>query len=173
MSIRNVIAFVLILVSLVCLYPGLFEPILTLVVGAEIPILGRINLQESTNSIISTIQTLRNEENYLVAFLILFFSIVVPIIKAVLLLIVLFIKTVPRRLQIFKVVHQIGKWSMADVFVVGVLIAYLGTSSNDNIDAYLHDGFYYFLAYCIISLMAIQFMEVKAPILQGELSSPE
>lgn len=161
MSIRNVIAFILILVSLACLYPGLFEPILTIIVGAEIPILGRINLQESTNSIISTIQSLRKEENYLVAFLILFFSIVVPILKAFLLIILLIVKTLPRRIQIFKFVHNIGKWSMADVFVVGVLIAYLGTSSNDNVDAQLHNGFYYFLAYCIISLFAIQFIRIE------------
>lgn len=171
MSIRNVIALILIVISLICLYPGLFEPILTLVVGAEIPILGRINLQNSTNSVISTIQTLREEENYLVAFLILFFSIVVPIIKAVLLLLVLFVKALPRRVLIFKIVHNIGKWSMADVFVVGVLIAFLGTKSNDNIEAYLHNGFYYFLAYCIISLLAIQFIKVEEDLFGNPLST--
>ena len=160
MSTRNIIALVLILVSLGCLYPGLFEPILSIVVGADIPILGRLELQNSTNSIVSTIQTLYREGNPLVAFLILFFSVMVPVLKAVLLLIVLFIPQVPRRLGIYNFVHVIGKWSMADVFVVGVLIAYLGTQSNTNIEATLHEGFYYFLAYCLISLVAIQILKV-------------
>ena len=160
MSTRNIIALVLILISLGCLYPGLFEPILSIVVGADIPILGRIELQNSTNSIISTIQTLYEEGNPLVSFLILFFSVMVPVLKAVLLLIVLFIPQVPRRLGIYNFVHVIGKWSMADVFVVGVLIAYLGTQSNTNIEATLHQGFYYFLAYCLISLTAIQVMKI-------------
>lgn len=160
MSTRNIIALVLIFISLGCLYPGLFEPILSIVVGADIPILGRLELQNSTNSIISTIETLYREGNALVAFLILFFSVMVPILKAVLLLIVLFIPQVPRRMGIYKFVHVIGKWSMADVFVVGVLIAYLGTQSNSNIEATLHVGFYYFLAYCLISLAAIQIMKI-------------
>ena len=160
MSTRNIIALVLIIISLGCLYPGLFEPILSIAVGADIPILGRIELQNSTNSIISTIQTLYKEGNPLVALLILFFSVVVPVLKAVLLLLVLFIPTLPRRHGIYNFVHIIGKWSMADVFVVGVLIAYLGTQSNTNVNASLHEGFYYFLAYCLISLVAIQIIKI-------------
>ena len=161
MSIRNIVALVLIIVSLVCLYPGLFEPILSIMVGADIPILGRIELQNSTNSIISTINTLYEENNILVAFLILFFSVVVPLLKAVMLIIVLFIPSIPKRKSVYNFVHIIGKWSMADVFVVGILIAYLGTQSNANVDATLHVGFYYFLAYCIISLIAIQVMKIE------------
>ena len=161
MSVRNIVALILIVISLGCLYPGLFESILTIKVGADLPILGRIDLQDSTNSIISTIQTLRNENNGLVAFLILFFSVVVPVLKAVLLLVVLFIPKTPRRKQIYNFVHIIGKWSKADVFVVGVLIAYLGTQSNTNVEATLHVGFHYFLAYCLISLVAIQVMKIE------------
>jgi len=160
MSTRNIIGLILLIISLVCLYPGLFEPILSIVVGADIPILGRIELQDSTNSIISTIQTLYEEGNPLVAFLILFFSVMVPLLKALMLLLVLLIPTLPKRRQIFDFVHLIGKWSMADVFVVGVLIAYLGTKSNTNIEASLHVGFYYFLAYCLISLLSIQIMKI-------------
>jgi len=91
----------------------------------------------------------------------LFFSVLVPLLKAVFLLMVLFIKKLGARYQLYKFVHSIGKWSMADVFVVGVLIAYLATASEEYINAYLHDGFYYFLAYCLISLASIQVMSVK------------
>ncbi|MEO0779788.1 MAG: paraquat-inducible protein A, partial [Bacteroidota bacterium] len=65
------------------------------------------------------------------------------------------------RQQWFQFVRAIGKWSMADVFVVGVFLAFLATRSNENINAALHPGFYYFLAYCLISLLAIQVMKVE------------
>ncbi len=45
---------------------------------------------------------------------------------------------------------------MADVFIVGLFVAFLSTSSEDNISANLHAGFYYFLSYCIISILAFQ-----------------
>lgn len=159
MSIRNIIALILILISLVCLYPGLFEPIMSINVSTEIPILGKITLQESTNSIISTITDLRDSGNTLVAFLILFFSILVPLIKAGLLLVVLCFPSLRNRFGIHKFVAIISKWSMADVFVVGVLIAYLGTKSDSNIHAQLHNGFYFFLAYCLISILSSQIIE--------------
>ena len=52
---------------------------------------------------------------------------------------------------------------MADVFVVGVLLAFLATKSDDGIDAKLHEGFYYFLAYCIISILATQLLKIEEP----------
>ena len=45
---------------------------------------------------------------------------------------------------------------MADVFVVGVFIAYLSTKSNSMITAELLSGFYYFTGYCLVSLIGIQ-----------------
>ncbi len=161
MSTRNWIAFVLILISLLCLYPGLVRPILSIDISAQLPLVGKLGLYESTQSIIQTIQNLFESKNTLVAFLILLFSVIVPIIKALILLVVLMTKNLAKRVQLFNFVHAIGKWSMADVFVVGVFLAYLATGSNENINAQVHDGFYYFLAYCLISLVAIQFMEVK------------
>ena len=62
---------------------------------------------------------------------------------------------------LFNFVKAIGKWSMADVFVVGVFIAYLSTKSNEAISAELYEGFYYFTGYCLISLAAIQAMKIS------------
>ncbi len=161
MTLRNKIALGLILLSLICLYPGLFEPILSIKVAAKLPIIGELALHETTQSIVKTIQTLHENDNTLVAFLILFFSIVVPVIKAVVLLFVLFAKRLTNRAALHRFVYIIGKWSMADVFVVGVFLAFLATKSNESVHAQLHSGFYYFLAYCLISLLAIQVMKVE------------
>lgn len=156
----NKIAIALIFISLMLLFPGLLKPILSIHIGAKIPILGDISLHDTKQSIISTIQTLFDNDNTLVAFLILLFSVMVPVIKAILLLSVLLIPSINNKAGIYHFVSLIGKWSMADVFVVGVFLAFLATRSDDNIHAQLHEGFYYFTAYCIVSLMAIQVIKI-------------
>ncbi len=159
MSIRNIIALLLIIASLVCLYPGLVKPILSINIGVDLPIVGSLQLHDTKQSIIDTIRTLHRGNNTFVAILILFFSVVIPVVKALLLLLALFIKKQGVRSKLHKFVSLIGKWSMADVFVVGVMIAFLATRSDDNIDAALHEGFYYFLAYCLISILSYQIMK--------------
>ena len=161
MNTRNIIAILLILISLACLFPGLFYDMMTIKIGANIPLVGTLTVHETTQSILNTIRTLHEKDNTLVAGLILLFSVIVPIVKALLLMVVLFFKKTNNRLGIYKFVALIGKWSMADVFVVGVMLAFLATRSDDNIEAVLHAGFYYFLAYCIISVLAIQIMDVR------------
>lgn len=156
MNRRNSIALVLIIISLICLYPGLTLPILNIHIGAKIPLLGEVELFDRTQSVISSIRLLYDFDNNLVATLILLFSVVIPITKAVILLIVLGFKKWRYRAQAHNFVAIIGKWSMADVFVVGVLLAYLATASEESISAEIHEGFYYFAAYCLISLLSIQ-----------------
>ena len=160
MSKRNLAGFTLTVISLLFLYPGLTFPMFRLEIGAEFPIVGRVSLYEQTQSILQTVETLYDNDNAIVAFLILFFSVMVPFIKAVILMIALFAKHLKQRALLFKFVHAIGKWSMADVFVVGVFIAYLSTKSNSSIFAELHNGFYYFTGYCLISLTALQVMKI-------------
>ncbi len=158
MKTRNIIALILIIISLICLYPGLVRPILSIKIGTTLPLVGELIVHETIQSILNTVRTLYENNNKLVAFLILFFSVIVPILKAVILLLVLFIKKIGQRSILHRFVSIISKWSMADVFVVGVFLAYLATKSEDSIEANLHEGFYYFLAYCLISILASQIM---------------
>ncbi|MDN5205546.1 paraquat-inducible protein A [Fulvivirgaceae bacterium BMA10] len=164
MPLRNKLAFLLIIVSLGFLYPGLSQPILTIKIGAVLPIIGNTTFYELTQNILQTVETLYENDNAIVAFLILFFSVIVPLIKAVILLIVIFFQKLKKRHDLYRFVYVISKWSMADVFVVGVFLAYLATKSNEAITAQLHAGFYYFLSYCLISIFAAQVMEVPKTI---------
>ncbi|MGK0365684.1 MAG: paraquat-inducible protein A [Saprospiraceae bacterium] len=161
MHIRNIIAAILLIISLICLVPGLMQPILSLKIGAALPLVGTITLHESTQSILKTIQTLNENNNALVAFLILLFSIIVPLFKAISLLSVLLIKKLRNHSRLHKFIALISKWSMADVFVVGIFIAFLSTQSNEALEAKLGTGFYWFLAYCLISIVASQVMTTK------------
>ena len=119
MSPRNLIALFLILASLVCLYPGLFQEMLTIKVSREFPLIGQMTLYEATQSIVQTIETLYLDQNYVVAGLILLFSVLVPLIKVLLLLLVLFSRNLGLNRAVLGFVSAITKWSMADVFVVG------------------------------------------------------
>ena len=159
MTRRNMAAVVLVLVSLVVVVPGLIQPIITLSAN----MMGRQVFAE-TRSILQTVKDLHESGNDLVAGMILFFSVLVPFIKAVLLGVVGLLKpTVPVRYRLFAFVRGISKWAMADVFVVGVYIAYLSAKATDALDAQLHEGFYYFTAYCLISLLSVQVMHVEQP----------
>ena len=159
MSKRNVFALILILASLVCLYPGLFFNMLTIKVGKVVPFVGQLDLYEATQSIMQTIEYLFADQNYLVAWLILIFSVVVPIAKIILLLVVLFSANEKLSNALLKFVAAIGKWSMADVFVVSIFMAFLATGSNDAVSATLHSGYYYFTAYCVLSILGTQLIE--------------
>ena len=159
MTRRNIAAVVLVLVSLVVVVPGLIQPIITLSAN----MMGRQVFAE-TRSILQTVKDLHESGNDLVAGMILFFSVMVPFVKAVLLGVVGLLKpTRPARYRLFAFVRGISKWAMADVFVVGVYIAYLSAKATDALDAQLHEGFYYFTAYCLISLLSVQVMHVEQP----------
>ena len=160
---RNIIAVVLVVISLVVVVPGLIQPIITLKA-----IMMNREVFVQTRSILQTVKDLHESGNDVVAGLILFFSVMVPFVKAVLLGVVGLLKpTQPARYRIFAFVRGISKWAMADVFVVGVYIAYLSAKATDALDAELHEGFYYFTAYCLISLLSVQVMHVEQPQASG------
>lgn len=159
---RKIIGIVITIISLCLLVPGLILPIISVKIGAELPIVGELNLHKSTQSVIDTIRNLYQNNNILVAFLILLFSIIVPITKALLVFIAVLRKDTSKGSRIQNTLAIIGKWSMADVFVVATLIAHLSSSSDDAISSKLHIGFYYFLGYCILSIVGFQVLKEPA-----------
>jgi paraquat-inducible protein A len=161
---RNVLGFVLLLISVGFLVPGLMSDLLTLKASFSVPFLGSQEVLNETRSIMGTIGNLSENGHSFVAFLILFFSVLVPFAKT---LIMGFVALSPSRIATARMHHFVGiisKWSMADVFVVGVFIANLSLKTNENIEAELRSGFYYFTAYCLISILAVQLIRVpKGP----------
>lgn len=153
MSKRNLIGLLLVILSLVLLVPGLILPMVTLKVNAM-----GITIYAKTQSIVQAAQTLYQNDNTFTAFLILFFSILVPFLKALILLVCFVLKNNELRQKLFTFIVRIGKWSMADVFVVGTLIAYLAGKGTSELESGLNEGFYYFTAYCLVSILALEFL---------------
>ena len=160
MSTRNWIAVGLTLISLVILVPGLQSDALT--ITATMPLLKK-PLYEETQSILRAARRLYDSKNYFVAGLVIFFSLVVPAIKVVLLGVILRAKSPVTRYRVYLFTRSISKWAMADVFAVGVFIAFLAANALDNLDAKLHPGYYFFVLYCVISNLGFQFLYVPPP----------
>ena len=160
MSTRNWIAIGLTLVSLVLLVPGLQSDALTII--ATHPLLKK-PLYEEKQSILRAAQRLYESKYYFVAGLVIFFSLVVPVIKLALLGVILKMKSPLARYRLYLFTRSMSKWAMADVFAVGVFIAFLASNAIDNLDAQLHSGYYYFVFYCLVSNVAFQFLHVPPP----------
>ena len=129
-----------------------------------------IEVYAQTRSIVSTVQHLYDVKSPMPATLILLFSVIVPFAKIAMILWALFLREADRRRRTLEFVELIGKWSMADVFVVALFIAYLAAQASQTppgdpnypppMVAFTADfgaGFYWFTAYCIFSLAAQQF----------------
>jgi uncharacterized paraquat-inducible protein A len=115
------------------------------------------------------VQRLYEVGSPLPATLILLFSVIVPLGKAALVAWAMFVKDAARRAQTLHFVELIAKWSMADVFVVALFIAYLAAKASTTVPgpsaspalvvftAHFGPGFYWFTAYCLFSLASQQF----------------
>ena len=148
---RNLISFVLLIASFILLYFGVTEPMLK--ISAEYA--GQ-EVFKYKQSIWQAVDMLYESGNLLVAFLIVFFSVMIPVFKGIVILWVFFFGTVEAKSSAHNFIFRIGRWSMADVFAVGVFIAYLGGKASTMLDASMEIGFYYFTGYCIVSLLSLQ-----------------
>jgi paraquat-inducible protein A len=178
------------LVSFLLLVPGVTLPvygvaITTRVEAQIIPEPVEVMVYEQTRSILGAIRELWFSGDHLVSFLILFFSIIVPVMKTSALLASRYASREGARIRLVWLVDRIGKWSMADVFVVAVFLAFLATRDQAQTNSFtvpilfqeidvgmatsltseLGPGFYYFLAYCLFSILWTQ-------ILSGRLWAP-
>lgn len=123
---------------------------------------GNVEAFSKTNSILSTANELYQNNHVPVAALILLFSVGIPLLKVLLLLAahLPFGTTTKRRLLWFSAASS--KWSMADVFVVAIFVAFLAANGIKesralvDFNSELGPGFYFFLGYCLISILGTQ-----------------
>lgn len=162
MSKRNVLAILLSVVSLVLLWPGLVQPALT--IRATMEFFGTTQeLTNETRSVWGAVRSLHESGDDFVAGLILLFSVIVPLTKAALLVPIVLLRGSGNSYRLYRVVQVISKWSMADVFAVGMLIALLVAKGTANLSAIAGPGFYFFTAYCLVSNAAFQLLKIEPP----------
>ncbi len=120
---------------------------------------GRVEAYRTTRSILGMSRELADTDNLLVAILIVTFSVVIPVLKLLLQLLALLLSGALGH-RLLHLNGALGKWSMADVFVMAMLIAFLAGRSSEHMgellvmDAQLERGFWFFLAYCLFAVAA-------------------
>jgi uncharacterized paraquat-inducible protein A len=135
-----------------------------------------VEVFQQTRSIVGSVRRLYEVDSPVPATLILLFSVVVPLAKTVLVGWAVFLADGERRRRTLAFVETIAKWSMADVFVVALFIAYLAAMASQSapaagpplvaFTAEFGAGFYWFAAYCVFSLASQQ---VTARVLAARL----
>lgn len=160
MTPRNRFATALAVVSLLLLWPGLVQEALTIRVTVEMFGTTR-ELSNETRSVLGAVRSLHQSGNDFVAGLILVFSVLIPLVKAALLVPIFTLRDAARRMRLYRLVRAISKWSMADVFAVGMLIALLAAKGTANLSAVAGPGFYCFAAYCLVSNAAFQLLRFE------------
>jgi hypothetical protein len=139
--------------AMMTLILGLITPILMVTIHKEVEYLGDIVLSFESKGVIGSIAKLWESGDIIVAIVILLFSVIVPVLKVLSLIIVSVFMESRFAHRIITFFKMIGKWSMVDVFVVAVFLVYLTANKGDISRAEVEMGLYFFLAYVIVSML--------------------
>ncbi len=142
------------LTALIALAGGLLMPIMMMSIHKDVQYIGEVVLMMESKGVLGSIAKLFESHDYVVGGALLLFSILLPLLKTLsMLFVALFIKNKSAQtvVQFFK---MLGKWSMADVFVVATFLVYLSGSNGEMSRAEVQVGLYFFLAYVILSMLA-------------------
>lgn len=140
---KRIDILILIIVAAVLLFIGLRLPVITV----------RKLWEKNTFSIISGIINLWKTKYYILSFIILFFSVIFPIVKLMTLFAIWFVRLrEEQRKWLLYGLALLGKWSMLDVFVTAILIVSikLGALAAAKAEA----GIYYFALSILLAMLA-------------------
>lgn len=140
-----------------------FQPLLQSLVS-QLQVEGSVTVFKSTRSLWSTMSELVSNGHVLVGLLIGMFGVLIPVFKILLVSVSLFTKQARLKQTSLKLSSTLSKWSMSDVFVMGLIVAFLAINANEyavntvRMTATLGSGFYFFVAYCLSAIAAAQLM---------------
>ena len=149
-------AYAMLAVSVVALAVGLMAPILSISASKALPLLGETIFQFESKGVLATIDTLNTTGNRWLAALLLLFSVVIPLAKTLLTGLTFFAGSHHLLRRGVTLAKHIGKWSMADVFVVAILVAFFANHDHGLTDAEVQVGLWFFAGYVVLSLIATQ-----------------
>jgi paraquat-inducible protein A len=155
------VLFALTSVSVICFVIGILAPAMVIWTAPTIPMAsGNLSfvLQHQVRGIAAIIKELLTTGHWVIGAFLLLFSIVTPLTKASL---TFFVTASPSKALNYKIgefLHTIGKWSMADVFVAGVLLALYALKAQEATKSIPCLGLYYFIGYCLLSMTTTELL---------------
>jgi hypothetical protein len=156
---RSVAITAALLVSLVALIAGLAAPAMALTASKAFPAVGEVTLYFESRGILATVRDLLGPQgSWLIGVPLLCFSVLIPILKTLTMIVAVLSRGgLGRRLM--TLVHRVGKWSMADVCVVGWLLGFMAVGRQEFMQAEIQVGILFFACYAILSIAAAQLLE--------------
>jgi len=155
------VLFALTAISLVCFVIGVLAPAMIIWTAPSIPIDAdnlKFVLQHEVRGIGAVIRELFTSGHWVIGGFLFLFSILTPLTKAALTIFVTASRSHALNQKIGEVLHAIGKWSMADVFVAGVLLALFALKSQEATKSIPCLGLYYFIGYCLLSMTTAELL---------------
>lgn len=143
--------------------PAMVTNLVNMVVD-NLQVSGSVDAFAKTRSILGTAEELHQNQHTFVAIMIVVFSVLIPLLKALLLLSLLLPIAANIKTALLSASDALSKWSMADVFVIAIFIAFLASNgireSSGLVDftATLGNGFWFFLGYCLVSILGTQLL---------------
>lgn len=131
----------------------------------QINVEGSVEVFESTRSLLETMTELIANDHVVVGLLIGLFGVIIPVVKIILILLSFFQKSLKNKIYLLQISGYLSKWSMSDVFVMAIIVAFLAINANEQamhpvqMYAELGIGFYFFASYCLLAIAANQIME--------------
>ena len=168
------IGYAVLNISFVLLLFGIFIPILELGIFMQDLTIdlkiysktfdGKMYFLYQCKSLVGVIKILFQNHNFGVGIAILLFSVIFPFTKLGIFYMYLFTDKLNTKTRILNIVSYIGKYSMADVFVVATFLAFF-SFSNMSMGAKTESttlvGLYFFTGYCILSIATYFVIEKK------------
>ncbi len=123
---------------------------------------GRTYYLYQNKSVAELIKMLYTGGNFMIAIILVLVSIVFPILKFITSIIVLLSPQKESSVRIYKVIRNLAKWSMVDVFTSAIFIAYFSYSNmNVGVDTGAETliGLYYFIGFVVLSINSGQYLK--------------
>ena len=155
------VLFALTCVSVFCFVIGVLAPAMVIWTAPSIPMeSGNLSfvLQHQVRGIAAIIWELLTTGHWIIGAFLLLFSIVTPLTKASLTFFVTASRSTNVNFKIGQLLHTIGKWSMADVFVAGVILSLYALKAQEATKSIPCLGLYYFIGYCLLSMTTTELL---------------
>jgi len=163
-------------VSVIFFVIGIFAPAMVIWTAPSIPMeSGKLEfvLQHQVRGIAAIIWELLTNGHWVVGGFLLLFSIITPLTKALLTFFVTASRSPALNYKIGQVLHAIGKWSMADVFVAGVILSLYALKAQEATKSIPCLGLYYFIGYCLLSMTATELLVRSGVAAGNDKKKPE
>ena len=155
------VLFAMTSVSMACFGIGVVAPVMVIWTAPDIPFQsGSLNfvVQHEVRGIAAIIHELFTGSHEIMGTFLLFFAVVLPLLKAILTFLLTISASKEMNLRLGQFLHSISKWSMADVLVGAILLALYALKYQEATKSIPCLGLYYFIAYCLISMMTTELL---------------